>query len=198
MKALVVGSGGRESTLAWKLSQSPKIEKIYIAPGNAGNTHIAERVNISATDIEGLISFAKENHIDITIVGPEAPLVKGIVNAFEAEDLLVFGPSKAASQLEGSKAFTKKILLENNIPTADGVILDSYENALAHVHSIKGPMVIKADGLAAGKGVILTDNEAEALEALKRIMVDKEFGDGPAVAGLWLRQRAGDSKPDHR
>ena len=110
MKALIIGSGGRESALAWKLSQSDKIEKIYIAPGNAGNEHIAQRVNISATDIDSLKAFAKEKAIDITIVGPEAPLVKGIVDEFESAGLAVFGPNKEAAQLEGSKAFTKRLL----------------------------------------------------------------------------------------
>ncbi len=177
MKALVIGSGGRESALVWKLSQSKKIDKIYLAPGNAGNEHIAERVNISAADIDGLKTFAVENSIDITIVGPEAPLVKGIVDEFEKQGLLIFGPSKQASQMEGSKAFAKKLLLDFGIPTADGIIFDNYENAQAHIHALQRPVVIKADGLAAGKGVILADNEAEALDALKRIMQDKEFGD---------------------
>ena len=148
-----------------------------MAPGNAGNDHIAERVNIGATNIEKLKEFAKEQKIDITIVGPEAPLVLGITDVFEKEGLPVFGPSQKAAQLEGSKAFSKKILLDNGIPTADGAIFDNYENALAHIHTIRRPVVIKADGLAAGKGVILADTEREAIEALKRIMEQKEFGD---------------------
>ncbi len=176
MKILIVGSGGRESALLWKISQNPQVKEIFIAPGNAGCEKSAKRVDIQATDIEKLAEFAEKNQIDLTVVGPEAPLVKGIVNEFEKRGLKIFGPSKEASILEGSKAFTKKLLLENDIPTAKGEVFEDYEKALEYINSNQEGLVVKADGLAAGKGVIVADTREEAIIGLKRIMKDMEFG----------------------
>lgn len=177
MKVLVVGSGGREHTLVWKISQSPKVEKIYCAPGNAGIGNMAELVNIKAEDIELLLAFALEKGIDLTVVGPEVPLVDGIVDRFQEEGLKVFGPNKACAQLEGSKAFAKEFMIRHNIPTAKYKEYTNAQEAINDIGIYGFPMVIKADGLAAGKGVIIAQNEIEALEALSMIMKDKKFGD---------------------
>lgn len=177
MKILVVGSGGREHTLVWKLSQSPKVDKIYCAPGNAGIAGLAELVNIKAEDIEILLAFALEKNIDLTVVGPEVPLVDGIVDRFEKEGLKVFGPNKACSQLEGSKAFAKDFMLRHNIPTAKYKEYTNADEAIKDIGIYGFPMVIKADGLAAGKGVIIAEDKNQALEALKMIMKDKKFGE---------------------
>lgn len=177
MKVLVVGSGGREHTLVWKLSQSPKVDKIYCAPGNAGIGSLAELVNIKAEDIEILLGFALEKNIDLTVVGPEVPLVDGIVDRFEREGLKVFGPNKACSQLEGSKAFAKDFMLRHNIPTAKYKEYTNADEAIKDIGIYGFPMVIKADGLAAGKGVIIAEDKNQALEALNMIMKDKKFGD---------------------
>jgi phosphoribosylamine--glycine ligase len=183
MKVLVVGNGGREHALAWKLGQSPKVDKVFVAPGNAGTAEDAENVDVAATDIPGLIQFAKEQSIDLTVIGPEAPLVAGLADAMNAEGLKVFGPSQAAAELEGSKVFCKNLLHTANIPTAsyqtfrngedaERYIKDRYAEPQEPVH-----VVVKADGLAAGKGVIVCDTRDEALEAIDRIASRREFGE---------------------
>ncbi|MEG0074912.1 MAG: phosphoribosylamine--glycine ligase [Eubacterium sp.] len=176
MKILVIGSGGREHVLTWKIAQSPKVEKIYCAPGNGGMADIAECVDLSVEDIEGCLKFAKENTIDLTVVGPEVPLVLGMVDAFEKEGLRVFGPNKECAEFEGSKAFTKEFLLRHNIPTAAYKEYTDYDEILKDIGIYGFPMVIKADGLAAGKGVLIVENEAEAKDGIKMIMADHEFG----------------------
>lgn len=176
MKVLVVGGGGREHTIIWKLSQSKKVGKIYCAPGNAGIAQLAECVDIDAENIEKLCSFAKENNIDLTIVGPEVPLCLGITDVFEKAGLRVFGPNKKCAQLEGSKAFTKEFLERHQIPTAGYKEFTSLEEAKKAVGIYGYPMVIKADGLAAGKGVVIAEDEAAALSALEEMMGDKVFG----------------------
>ncbi|WP_432662858.1 phosphoribosylamine--glycine ligase [Wukongibacter baidiensis] len=176
MKVLVVGSGGREHTLVWKISQSPRVEKIFCAPGNAGIGAMAELVNIKAEDIELLLAFALEKDIDLTVVGPEVPLVDGIVDRFTEEGLKIFGPNKACAKLEGSKAFAKDFMIRHDIPTAMYKEYTSADEAINDIGIYGFPMVIKADGLAAGKGVIIAQNESEAHEALSMIMKDKKFG----------------------
>jgi len=177
MRILVIGSGGREHTLVWKISKSPKVDKIYCAPGNAGIESLAELVPIKADDIGALLNFAKENKIDLTVVGPEIPLVAGIVDEFEKHGLKIFGPNKAGSALEGSKAFSKEFMKKNNIPTAEAEIFTDKDKAIKYVNQKNGPLVIKADGLAAGKGVLIAKDKQEALDAVKIVMVDKTFGD---------------------
>ncbi|OGW57521.1 MAG: phosphoribosylamine--glycine ligase, partial [Nitrospirae bacterium RIFCSPLOW2_12_42_9] len=177
MKVLVIGGGGREHALVWKISSSPKVDKIFCAPGNAGISRIAECVSIRADDVQGLLSFVKHNKIDVTVVGPEAPLVLGISDAFRSEGLKIFGPSKAASKLEGSKAFSKNIMLKYNIPTAEAGVFTDYDNAIEYIRKKGTPIVIKADGLAAGKGVIVATNEKEAADAVKAMMIDMVYGD---------------------
>ncbi len=176
MKVLVVGSGGREHTLVWKIAQSPKASKIYCAPGNAGISQQAECVPIKAENIAELICFAQEKEIDLTVVGPEAPLTKGIVDEFEKRNLRIFGPSKDASQLEGSKVFAKEIMLEAGVPTGKCEIFEDSDKATHYIESQPVPIVIKADGLAAGKGVIVAKTKEEALEAIDLIMVKRTFG----------------------
>ena len=176
MKVLVVGGGGREHALTWKISQSPLVDRIFCAPGNAGTAQIAENVPISAEDIGGLLSFAKDNGIDLCVVGPEAPLVAGIVDEFAAEGLKVVGPTKSAAMLEGSKAFAKQIMAKYGVPTAEFKTFDSYDDALAYVRDVGAPIVIKADGLAAGKGVSVCRSLEEAEQALEKIMVERKFG----------------------
>ncbi|MEH8044905.1 phosphoribosylamine--glycine ligase [Gallibacterium anatis] len=179
MKVLIIGNGGREHALTWKVAQSPLVDKVYVAPGNAGTAQEAkaENVNISATDIPALVNFAKENAVDLTIVGPEAPLVLGVVDAFRAEGLKIFGPTKAAAQLEGSKAFTKDFLARHHIPTAEYRNFTEIEPALAYVREKGAPIVIKADGLAAGKGVIVAMTFAEAENAVKDMLAGNAFGE---------------------
>lgn len=179
MKILIIGNGGREHALTWKVAQSPLVDKVYVAPGNAGTAQEAkaENVNISATDIPALVNFAKENAVDLTIVGPEAPLVLGVVDAFRAEGLKIFGPTKAAAQLEGSKAFTKDFLARHHIPTAEYRNFTEIEPALAYVREKGAPIVIKADGLAAGKGVIVAMTLAEAENAVKDMLAGNAFGE---------------------
>ncbi len=177
MKVLVVGSGGREHAIIWKLKQSPKADKIYCAPGNAGIAQIAECVPIGAMEIDKLVDFAKNNCIDFTIIGMDDPLVAGIVDAFEENGLKVFGPRKNAAIIEGSKAFSKELMKKYNIPTAKYEIFDSYDNAKEYVINQNTPIVIKADGLALGKGVLICNTHNEALDALSEIMVDKKFGE---------------------
>jgi phosphoribosylamine--glycine ligase len=177
MKVLVIGSGGREHSLVWKLDQSRRVSRIYCAPGNAGIAKMAECVAISATDIRSLVNFAKKEKIDLTLVGPEASLTLGVVDAFEKQGLRIFGPSQKAAILEGSKVFTKKFMQDYDIPTAGFSVFRKRQRAIEYVKSIKTPVVIKADGLAAGKGVIVAQTEQEAIEAIDIIMKDKVFGD---------------------
>ena len=179
MKVLVIGGGGREHALAWKASQSAGVTDVFVAPGNAG-TAIEDKltnVDISATDVSALVAFAKDNQIDLTIVGPEAPLVIGVVDAFQAEGLTIFGPSKGAAQLEGSKAFTKDFLARHNIPTAEYQNFTEIEPALAYVREKGAPIVVKADGLAAGKGVIVAMTLQEAEDAIRDMLAGNAFGD---------------------
>ena len=175
MKVLVVGSGGREHVLAWKIKQSPKFKELYCAPGNGGISEIAECVDIKADDIQGLVHFAKEKEIDLTVVGPEAPLVAGIVDIFEQEGLKVFGPSQYAAQLEGSKVFAKIFMEKNHIPTAMFRSFETIDGAKAFLEKAQLPLVIKADGLAAGKGVFICKTLQEANDALQQIMEEKIF-----------------------
>ena len=177
MKVLVVGSGGREHAIAWKVAQSPKVDKIYCAPGNAGIAEYAECVDIGAMEFEKLAAFAKEKEIDLTIVGMDDPLVGGIVDVFEAEGLRVFGPRKNAAILEGSKAFSKDLMKKYDIPTAAYENFDDPEKALEYLRTeAKFPIVLKADGLALGKGVLICNTLEEAQAGVKEIMEDKKFG----------------------
>jgi len=183
MKVLVIGNGGREHALAWKLGKSPRMDRVFVAPGNAGTEIDAENVALSGDDFPGLISFAKENEVGLTVVGPEAPLAAGITDAFSSEKLRVFGPSKNAAQLEGSKVFCKDILHSADIPTAEYRV---YRDAASATRFIMNrypsdgqdvPVVVKADGLAAGKGAIVCHTQADALDAIDRIATKREFGD---------------------
>lgn len=182
MKVLIIGNGGREHALAWKAKQSPLVTRVFVAPGNAGTAHEGsiENVAISATDIPALLAFAKEQHIGLTIVGPEAPLVKGVVDAFRAEGLAIFGPTAASAQLEGSKAFAKDFLARHAIPTAEYQNFTEVEPALAYLREKGAPIVIKADGLAAGKGVIVAMTLTEAEEAVRDMLSGNAFGDAGA------------------
>jgi phosphoribosylamine--glycine ligase len=177
MKILVVGGGGREHALVWKIAQSPKVKKIFCAPGNAGIEDLATCVSISADDNDALLAFARENSVDLTVVGPEAPLSTGIVDLFEAEGLRIFGAGKDAARIEASKSFAKNLMLKYDIPTAAGGSFTNYKNAEAYLKKIGAPVVIKADGLAAGKGVIVCKTLAEANRALKQVMVTRAFGE---------------------
>lgn len=176
MRILVVGGGGREHALVWKLKQSPLLQKIYCAPGNPGIAALAECVAIPSGEIEELLFFARKEKIDLTIIGPEAPLVAGIVDLFESNGLSVFGPNKEASQLEGSKIFAKNIMIKYGIPTAGFSYFTSLPEATDYLQGVSFPVVVKADGLAAGKGVTIAETVQEALIALKTIMEDKSFG----------------------
>jgi len=176
MKVLVVGGGGREHALVWKLKQSPKVDKIYCAPGNAGISEIAECVDIKADNIDALLDFVKYNWIDLTVVGPEVPLTEGIVDAFVKEGRRIFGPDSFGARLEGSKMFSKDFMQKYGLPSAEYKTFTSYSQAEEYVRLKGAPIVIKADGLAAGKGVIVAETVNEALEALKLIMKDKAFG----------------------
>lgn len=176
MKILIVGSGGREHAIAMAVAKSPRVEKIYCASGNAGITSIAESVDIGAMEFEKLVAFAKEKQIDFTIVGMDDPLVGGIVDVFEAEGLKVFGPRQNAAILEGSKAFAKDLMKKYQIPTARYEIFDNPEDAISYLQTAKLPIVLKADGLALGKGVLICHTLEEALDGVKEIMEDKKFG----------------------
>ncbi|HGU9772147.1 MAG: phosphoribosylamine--glycine ligase [Morganella morganii] len=179
MNILIIGNGGREHALAWKAAQSPLAANVYVAPGNAGTAQEPNltNVDISATDIDGLVAFARANNIGLTIVGPEAPLVMGVVDAFNAAGLTIFGPTKGAAQLEGSKAFTKDFLARHHIPTADYQNFTEIEPALAYLDKTGAPVVIKADGLAAGKGVIVAMTLKEAQDAVHDMLAGNAFGD---------------------
>ena len=176
MKVLIVGSGGREHAIAWSVAKSDKVDKIYCAPGNAGITEFAECVNIGAMEFDKLVQFAKEKEIDLTVIGMDDPLVAGVVDAFEAEGLRVFGPNKAAAILEGSKAFSKDLMKKYNIPTPAYENFDNPEDALTYLETAKFPIVLKADGLALGKGVLICNTLEEAKDGVKSIMLDKKFG----------------------
>lgn len=176
MKILVIGGGGREHALVWKIAQSPKVKKIFCAPGNAGIAKQATCLQLSADDIDGLLNFALKEKIDLTVVGPELPLTAGIVDKFESTGLRIFGPGGKAARLEGSKGFAKALMKKYRIPTADYKAFTDFKKALSYVKKKKTPLVIKADGLAAGKGVILCATEKEAIDALHHIMVKKAFG----------------------
>ena len=176
MKVLIVGSGGREHAIATSVAKSKRVDKIYCAPGNAGIASLAECVNIGAMEFDKLVSFAKENEIDFTIIGMDDPLVGGVVDAFEAEGLKVFGPRKNAAILEGSKAFSKDLMKKYNIPTASYENFDDPQKAIEYLKTAKMPIVLKADGLALGKGVLICNTLEEALAGVKEIMEDKKFG----------------------
>ncbi len=177
MDVLIVGGGGREHALAWKLRQSPRAEQIYTAPGNPGTASLGENVEIGADDVAALRDFAREKRIGLTFVGPERPLIAGIVDAFREAGLRVFGPTAAAARLEGSKAFCKQLLRHHGIPTADHRTFSRVKDALKYVETREEPLVVKASGEALGKGVFVCDTPAEALDAVRRIMVDRAFGD---------------------
>src|SRR5574337_896921 len=176
MKVLVIGSGGREHAIVWKLSQSPRVKKIYAAPGNPGTALHAENVIIPAEDIAGLKAFALKERIDLTVVGPELPLTLGITDAFRASGLRVFGPTKAAAELEASKVFSKEVMFRHKIPTAFYKKFDEPGAALSYIDTHNPPFVVKADGLAAGKGVIICSTKEEASKAITLIMKEKAFG----------------------
>lgn len=179
MKILVIGGGGREHALAYKVAQSPDVETVFVAPGNAGTAeeHKCQNIDIAAEDIQGLLTFAQSNQVELTIVGPEAPLVLGITDLFEQHGLKIFGPGKAAAQLEGSKSFSKDFLARHQIPTAAYAVFDAIEPAIAYVKAQGAPIVVKADGLAAGKGVIVAETEQQAINAIQDMLADNKFGD---------------------
>lgn len=176
MKVLVVGSGGREHALCWAISKSPKCKKLYAAPGNAGIADVAECVKIKSHDVDGILKFAQAEKIDFVVVGPEAPLVAGLVDKLESVGIKAFGPTKKAAQLEGSKAFMKDLLAKYNIPTAAYGVFDEPDAAKEFIMKMDGPVVVKADGLAAGKGVIVCHNKNEAYAAIDHIMIERAFG----------------------
>jgi len=179
MKILIIGGGGREHALAWKAAQSSRVDKVFVAPGNAG-TAVEERVEnvaVEADDLDGLLAFAQRESIDLAIVGPEAPLVLGVVDRFQEAGLRIFGPSRAAAELEGSKAFTKDFLARHNIPTAAYGNFTDLDAAIAYIRQQGAPIVVKADGLAAGKGVILAQTEEEAIEACRDMLAGNAFGE---------------------
>ncbi|TWT29409.1 Phosphoribosylamine--glycine ligase [Posidoniimonas corsicana] len=192
MKVLVVGGGGREHALAWKIAQSPRADVVFVAPGNAGTAADAElgiqNVSVGSDDVAGLVEFAKKNEVGLTVVGPEAPLVAGLVDALQESGLRAFGPSKAAAALEGSKVFCKDLLRHADVPSGDYKAFKDAEGALSYLNDREDvPLVVKADGLAAGKGVVVCDNRAEAIDAVERIASRREFGD--AGAQLIIEER---------
>lgn len=176
MKILVIGSGGREHALCWKIAKSRLCDKLYSAPGNGGISEVAENVNIKADDVAGLLKFALDNKIDLTVVGPEAALVAGIVDEFESKGLKIFGPSKACALIEGSKVFSKDLMKRWGVPTADFRVFDNHKDALKYLDGKEPPLVVKADGLCAGKGVIICKTIASARDAVNEMMVKKVFG----------------------
>ncbi len=176
MRVLVIGNGGREHAICWKLSQSPKLKKLYAAPGNGGIAEVAEIVDLAPKDQEGILKFCKRESIDLVVVGPEAPLVEGIVDRFEKEGIRIFGPTRFAAQLEGSKAFAKEMMRKLSIPTAEFEVFTSADKAMDYVAQKGVPIVIKVDGLAGGKGVVVATSKPKAMEAIHRDMVKKVFG----------------------
>ena len=177
MKAMVVGGGGREHALAWALHNSPRVDAVYCCPGNGGTAALGTNVSVSGSDHDALVAFVRDNGIDLTVVGPEAPLVAGIVDRFESEGLRCFGPRSSAARLEGSKVFAKEFMSRHGIPTADFEVFDDADEAFKHVNDRSVPMVVKADGLAAGKGVYVAETRDQAVKAVDEIMVQKKFGD---------------------
>jgi phosphoribosylamine--glycine ligase len=177
MKVLVIGSGGREHALVWKISQSPRVKQVFCAPGNGGISRLARCLDIAATDPEKLVRFCKDEKIDLTVVGPEMPLCMGITDLFQREGLKIFGPSKAAAQIEGSKAFAKELMQQYNIPAAQYRVFTKHAEAAAYIKKQGAPIVVKADGLAAGKGVFVAATIEEAVEALDEIMIKRVFGE---------------------
>ncbi|MFY8215336.1 MAG: phosphoribosylamine--glycine ligase, partial [Chthoniobacterales bacterium] len=177
MNVLIIGSGGREHALAWKLSMSPRVAKIFSAPGNPGTAEVGENVAIAASDVDALVAFAKSNAIGLAVIGPDDALAAGIVDAFEANGLKAFGPKRAAAQLESSKVFAKEFMRRHGIPTAESREFTSSMEAHQYAQSAKYPLVIKADGLALGKGVIIAENPSEAAHAIYRTMDARAFGD---------------------
>ena len=177
MKVLLVGNGAREHALAWKLAASTLLSELLIAPGNAGTARLGRNIPIAATDVEGLLDFAARHGVEFTVVGPEAPLADGIVDRFQSCGLPIFGPTKAAARIESSKAFAKKLMLDNGVPTGSALVFDSYEDAARYAEDLPPPIVIKADGLAAGKGVVVADSQDGAVSALRSMMVEGEFGE---------------------
>jgi phosphoribosylamine--glycine ligase len=199
MNVLIVGNGGREHALAWKIAQSPRVSRTFVAPGNAGTERDAENVEIAATDFPGLLKFAQENRVELTVVGPEAPLADGLVDAFQEAGLRVFGPSRAAAQLEASKVFCKNLLHNADVPSADYHVFRDADRASRFINDRypaddeQVPLVIKADGLAAGKGVVVCSRRGEAIEAIDRIARNREFGDAGnqiIIVALWEGQEA--------
>ena len=181
MNVLLVGSGGREHAMAWKLSQSKNLDKLYMLPGNPGMAKIGPTVDIDVNDTEKIVAFAKEHKVELVVVGPEDPLANGLVDACEAEGIKAFGPSKGAAQLEADKAFAKKVMRENSIPTAESRIFDNYEDAKAYIASRDEAVVVKAAGLAKGKGVFVCDEPSEGILAAEKIMCDNAFGDAGSL-----------------
>jgi phosphoribosylamine--glycine ligase len=177
MKILLVGGGGREHSMAWKIKQSPLVEELICAPGNAGIEEVARCVDVPADDVQGLLKLAKEEKVDLTVVGPEMALSLGIVDAFHDEGLKIFGPHKDAAQLEGSKAFSKELMKQNNIPTAFFSTFTDPEDAARYIQEVGAPIVVKADGLCGGKGVIVCQTDEEALDAVNLIMINESYGD---------------------
>jgi phosphoribosylamine--glycine ligase len=180
MKILVIGSGGREHALLWKLEQSPRVTQLLCAPGNAGTSEIATNHPVAATDLPALVALAKSEAVDLTIVGPDDPLEAGIVDLFQSEGLRIFGPLSACARLESSKSFAKGFMLRHGIPTAESSSFSQSEDALAHCRTVSYPLVVKADGLALGKGVVIAQNQSEAEAAIQQMMVDKVFGEAGA------------------
>jgi phosphoribosylamine--glycine ligase len=176
MNVFVIGGGGREHALVWKIAQSPYVEKIFCAPGNGGIDSLAECINIAVDDLKGLAHFARKNAVDLTVVGPELPLTLGIVDLFQRKHLPIFGPSRNAAQLEGSKAFTKQFLAKYQIPSADFHVFEDSKKAMRHIQQNDPPFVLKADGLAAGKGVLICHSRNDAYQGIDDIMVSKQFG----------------------
>src|SRR5690606_3016438 len=176
MRVLIVGGGGREHALAWKLKQSPLVRELFCAPGNAGIARLARCVPVAADDLEALVALAREHRIDLTVVGPEAPLAAGIVDRFQEAGLAIVGPGKAAAQLEASKVFAKQLMAKYRIPTAESRTFTTAAEACAYIRAKGAPIVVKADGLAAGKGVVVATTVAQAEAAVQRILVDQEFG----------------------
>lgn len=176
MRVLLVGSGGREHALAWKMAQSSRLRQLYCAPGNPGTAELGENVEVKPDDVAGLVTFAREQQIDLVVVGPENPLCAGLVDELSAAGIRAFGPDRSAARIEGDKAFAKELMRHRSVPTADARIFDKYRDARTYIASRDHPVVLKAAGLAAGKGVIVCDDPADALLALERIMVGREFG----------------------
>ncbi|PJF46138.1 MAG: phosphoribosylamine--glycine ligase, partial [Candidatus Thermofonsia Clade 3 bacterium] len=189
MKVLLIGGGGREHAIAHQLTRSPLLERLYVAPGNGGTARLAkcENIPIDAGQIDALVRFAQEQHVDLAVVGPEAPLVAGVVDAFQAAGLRIFGPTQAAARLEGSKAFAKQFMQRWKIPTARAAIFDDFDEAMRYLRTLDRPPVVKADGLAAGKGVIVPSTPEAAAAAARSMLLERKFGD--AGATILLEER---------